>query len=55
MSDKSADTIVDREWQLACLALSLNLSSLDSKQTVVWESLDCLTDFTPRWSLGSFF
>ena len=71
MSDKSADavvlknlwmfccfwffsnTFVDRERQLACLPS--NLGSLNSKQTVAWESFDCLMDFTLCWSLGSFF
>ena len=41
------------EWQLACLPS--NLGSLNSKQTVVWESLYRLTDLTLCWSLGSFF
>jgi len=30
-------------------------SQLNSKQTVVQESLDFLTDLTLHWSLGSFF
>ena len=49
-----SNTLVER--QLACLPS--NLGSLNSKETVEGESLDhvdCLTDLTLCWSLGSFF
>ena len=47
------NTFVHHEWQLACSPS--NLGSLNSKQTVAWESLDCLTDLALCWFLGSFF